>query len=188
MSKALKRVDGLVFVGDVNKGAEKMVTAWVAEAENQKSSELFIQISSLGGKLESAFGIFDCLRSSTIPVTTLSMGNVESAAVLIYPAGDKRLVTPTSLFMVHALGHSFDGLITKASVAPFIESITNNIQRYGDIFKDRTQVAKDVFDIDECLCGGESYINAGQAVRIGLATVAPAEYKVPQGAVWRHIS
>ena len=177
-----------MFVGDVNKGAERMITDWVAEAESRESSELFIQISSPGGKLEPAFGIYDCLRSTNIPVTTLSMGNVESSAVLIYLAGDKRLVTPTSLFMVHALGHRLDESITKASLGIFIESIANNIKRYGDIFKQRTKVTKDVFDIDECLCGGERYINAVDSGLIGLATVAPAEYKVPKGAVWRHIA
>jgi ATP-dependent protease ClpP protease subunit len=188
MPTKLKRVDALVLVGDINRGTERMVSDWVVQAESQNSSELFIQISSPGGKLEAAFGIYDCLRSSSIPVTTLNMGNVESAAVLIYLAGDKRLVTPTGLFMVHALGHSLDGLVTKASAGALIECLTNNIQRYGDIFKDRTKLSKDIFDIDECLCGGERYINAVQAGLLGLATVTPAEYKVPEGAIWRHIS
>ncbi len=181
------RIDALRFVGDINNSAERMVCDWVNKAQIHNSQELFIQISSLGGKIEAAFGIYECLRAANMPITTLCAGNVQSAAVLFYLAGDTRLVGLYSQFMIHAIGQKLDGLITHAALGPFIKSLSKDIKRYGDIFKERTQAGKSVFDVNKCLCGGEAYIDAAEAFRLGLATAPPADHKVPQGAIWREV-
>ena len=118
----------------------------------------------------------------------MCLGNVESAAVLFYLAGDRRLVSQTGLFMIHAVGFSCPNLITKAALGPFTENLSNDLQRYGHIFKERTKGAHIAFDIDQCLCQGERWINAAEAFQLGLATVPPAEHKAPKGAIWRHLA
>ena len=60
-------------------------------------------INSGGGDLQAAFAVIDTMKGSAIPVHTVGIGCVASAAVLIFIAGEKgkRVLTPNTSILSH---------------------------------------------------------------------------------------
>ena len=60
-------------------------------------------INSGGGDLQTAFAVIDTMKGSAIPVYTVGLGCVASAAVLIFIAGEKgkRVLTPNTSILSH---------------------------------------------------------------------------------------
>ncbi len=71
--------------------------------------ELIIQISSSGGSSDHGLLAFNFLKQIKIPKTTIGMGNVDSAAIMLFCAGDKRVTMPSCRFVLHQALLSING-------------------------------------------------------------------------------
>ena len=60
-----------------------------------------IMINSQGGSVNDMFAIYDAMQACKCEITTVGIGEVCSAAGLLLVAGDKRLASPTCMFMAH---------------------------------------------------------------------------------------
>lgn len=60
-----------------------------------------IAILSRGGDIEAGMALYDTIRSRDNQIITSGYGYVESIAVWVYIAGDKRIAYPNARFMVH---------------------------------------------------------------------------------------
>ena len=60
-------------------------------------------INSGGGDLQAAFAVIDTMKGSAIPVHTVGLGCVASAAIAIFMAGEKgkRVLTPNTSILSH---------------------------------------------------------------------------------------
>lgn len=67
---------------------------------NKDEKEIVIEISSNGGFLSEGFEMYDLLKASGKKIYTIGY-KVNSAAVLPFLAGTKRLVTPNAEFLIH---------------------------------------------------------------------------------------
>jgi len=80
------------------------ITKLVAAGSNNPKNpldEIIIQISSSGGSSDHGLLAYNFLSQLNVPKTTIGMGNVDSAAVMIFAAGDKRLSMPSCRFLLH---------------------------------------------------------------------------------------
>ena len=74
----------------------------VAQAKsNPGFEEIHVKINSSGGNAQAGFDIYHYLKSLGKPITTMVDGKCESIATVIALAGDKRTITPDSVFMIH---------------------------------------------------------------------------------------
>jgi ATP-dependent protease ClpP protease subunit len=64
-------------------------------------TELLIPISSVGGDIGAAIATYNILRSIRLPITTHNIGEVGSAANIVFLAGEKRLACKHSYFRHH---------------------------------------------------------------------------------------
>lgn len=87
-----------------------VITSAVNEMANNPEFELIININSIGGAAESAIKIFNLLEPHRSKVTTKVSGNCKSAAVLILLAGETRVASKASSFMIHGTTWAFYGL------------------------------------------------------------------------------
>lgn len=58
-------------------------------------------ICSRGGYVSETTAIYDLIKTSPVPITTIGYGHLESGGLLIYLAGHKRLLLPQARFMFH---------------------------------------------------------------------------------------
>jgi ATP-dependent Clp protease protease subunit len=95
------------FSGDVALDSAKEVVTWILD-ENFKTSKpnydhLTLVITSFGGDMMAAFAIIDAMRGSRIPIHTIGLGVIASAALMMHIAGEKghRTITPNTSVLSH---------------------------------------------------------------------------------------
>ena len=72
-----------------------------AKKNNKNIDELIIQIASYGGSADRGILVYNTLRQLGIPITTIGMSNVDSAAISIFCAGEKRFAMRSCRFLIH---------------------------------------------------------------------------------------
>ncbi len=82
------------------------VNALIQVVDNQLRSgakKIVLLISSIGGETTSAFTAYNYLRGIPAQVTTFNIGNVDSAATVLYCAGKNRYSLPGTRFLIHGV-------------------------------------------------------------------------------------
>lgn len=67
-----------------------------------------IMINSQGGSVSDMFAMYDAMQACECEITTIGIGEVCSAAGLLLVAGNKRLASPTCMFMVHNISGGYN--------------------------------------------------------------------------------
>lgn len=83
----------------------KAATEWILEANftEDRPEMLNLIITSPGGDLNAAFALIDVMRGSAVPVRTIGLGQIASAGLMIFIAGEKgqRILTPNTSILSH---------------------------------------------------------------------------------------
>lgn len=129
---------------------------------SQLNGDIVINIASFGGDLFEAYAIYDYIRSLKNNVTTKIVKSSASAATVISLAGDKRLISKNSRYLIHkpmlmAGGNSDD-----------FQEILNQLRELDkqiiDLYVEKTNLtAEEVLN----LMREEKFISAEEAIRMG---------------------
>ena len=83
----------------------KTAVEWIFEANfsEERPEMLNLIVTSPGGDLNAAFALIDVMRGSAIPIRTIGLGQIASAGLMIFIAGDKgmRILTPNTSILSH---------------------------------------------------------------------------------------
>lgn len=94
-----------LMMEEVSLQTVKAATEWVLEANftEERPEMLNLIITSPGGDLNAAFALIDVMRGSAIPVRTIGLGQIASAGLMIFIAGEKgqRILTPNTSILSH---------------------------------------------------------------------------------------
>jgi ATP-dependent Clp protease protease subunit len=96
-----------MLMGEVNEESCHSVISWIMSAnlapKEDQPEHLTLFVCSPGGDLHCAFALVDIMRGSPIPVATVGLGGIASAATLIVMSGHKgrRILTPNTSVMSH---------------------------------------------------------------------------------------
>lgn len=101
-----------VITGDIDDENVDKVIRWLIyeNLSSETGKTLTLYINSTGGSLTDAFALIDIMRSSTSIIRTIGVGNVMSAAFLIFAAGDKghRYISKNTSSMCHQFTDCMD--------------------------------------------------------------------------------
>lgn len=93
-------ISGLIGSNGKEKGVELVDV--ISQVRKQPEATSFsVYINSEGGYVDVGFDIYNYLKSLGLPITTIGTGMVASIATVIFMAGQKRIVTPNTQFMIH---------------------------------------------------------------------------------------
>lgn len=122
-------------------------------------------VNSPGGSADSGFAIYDLLRFSPCPITTVANGVIASAAVLIYLGTNKerRFSLPNARFLLHQPSTATRGQATDIDITA--REIVKLRTRYNQIVHEQTgkpveQVTKD--------SDRDFWLTSNEAVEYGL--------------------
>ncbi len=82
-----------------------------------KPKRITIALTTDGGCVYEAFGIYDLIRSNPIPVDVHAVGYCMSAGPVILQAGTKRTATENTQFMIHLGQESVSGEVATVRAA-----------------------------------------------------------------------
>jgi ATP-dependent Clp protease protease subunit len=95
----------LLLMEEITLASAKTAVEWIFEANfaDERPELLNLIITSPGGDLNAAFALIDVMRGSAIPIRTIGLGQIASAGLMIFIAGDKdnRILTPNTSILSH---------------------------------------------------------------------------------------
>src|ERR1700691_5469910 len=97
------------FVVDINTNTVNQLVQIVNRQANSGTKRVTILIASPGGDVAAGFAAYNILRSiPNIELTTFNVGNVDSAAMLLFSAGKNRysLPGPGPRFLIHGVSYN----------------------------------------------------------------------------------
>ena len=104
-SDSLEKLGVMLLMTDINSDSVKPVIEWILKANfaSTQPEQLTLIINSGGGSVTDAFALIDTMKGSGVPIHTIGLGEVSSAALMIFMAGDKgnRTLTPNSSILSH---------------------------------------------------------------------------------------
>ena len=92
--------------GIINSFTSNSVEDAISSLKDDKEP-ILILINSIGGTLNDAIIIYNLLKSVPNPITTLTIGNCQSAAAIVYSVGKNRYIAEDTTFMVHQPYNTF---------------------------------------------------------------------------------
>jgi ATP-dependent Clp protease protease subunit len=92
-----------LLIDEIDSDSAKEIVQWILESNFSEETPdiLNLIICSPGGELASAFAIIDIMKSSHIPIRTVGLGQIASAGLMIFLAGNERILTPNTSIMSH---------------------------------------------------------------------------------------
>lgn len=145
--------------------------------KNTSKDPITIHMQTVGGCWYSGMGIYDCIRSCKCKTTFIAYGQLCSMGTIIIQAATKRLITPSSSFMVHWGSSEISGhYLSSQNLAAFEKSAAENMlniysercHKSGQFFKDSDNSLPRVKSyIKRKLNNGDWYMSAEDAVYYG---------------------
>jgi len=143
------------------KSAEQFVM-FASDMKNNGFNEINICLNSIGGILDQAYYTFNMIEAIDIKIITWNMGNIQSAANIIYLCGDKRYATPNSTFFFHQTGYDPPTVrITEDFLAERLKAAQYDDNRSAQIIASKTN--KSIRDVRDWQ-NDEVVMNADAAV------------------------
>jgi len=100
----------VLFNDDVSKNIIERVVLPITSLSQKSRKPIKFLINSPGGSVENGQMVVDTLITSKAPIITIAMGEAMSAAFDIFIAGDRRIVYPNTILMMHSGSSRFDTL------------------------------------------------------------------------------
>jgi ATP-dependent Clp protease protease subunit len=161
------------FFGDVSEtSVNQMITfvtqnVFAVESQKQQVEELIIQIASNGGSSDHGLLAYNFLRQMNVKKTTINIGNVDSAAALIFCAGDARLAMQTSRFTLHGAMTTIQGQFSGSKLQEIADLNKRITDDYVKVIADTTR--KNKSSLKKKIDSGY-VIDAQESKNIGLVT------------------
>lgn len=117
------------FIGSVS---EQSVSDFISTIENIKTpiNSITINISSLGGGVTPGITMYNYLKNKQFNIITHNLGEVSSAALLIYLGGKIRTAEDISKFMLHPITICINESSTYYKVQEILNGVEADIQNY----------------------------------------------------------
>ncbi|MBQ3292673.1 MAG: ATP-dependent Clp protease proteolytic subunit [Mogibacterium sp.] len=131
--------------------------------------EITIYINSPGGEVQSGMAVVDLLGMIGTPVRTVCIGTAASMGAMLFLAGDKREMMPSSRLMIHdpsLSGGSFDGK-KPAEIEAELERLKETQEMIGKMIAEKT--GKSIEEVLK-ITARDTYFSPEEAIEFGLAT------------------
>lgn len=100
----------VLFNDDVTKNIIERVVLPITSLAQKSRKPIKFLINSPGGSVENGQMVVDTFLTSKAPIITIALGEAMSAAFDIFIAGDRRIVYPNTILMMHSGSSRFDTL------------------------------------------------------------------------------
>ncbi len=158
------------LLGDVTYETVGKAVQWIIYEHTQvnKPEFLTLYINSGGGDLYNAFALIDIMHASKYPVYTVGMGNIMSAAALIFACGARghRYIAKHTGVMMHQFYSDMEGKEHELQAA--MKELEFCRERIHDLLSTHCQISDKVIR-ERLLQPSDAWLTAEEAVKLKLA-------------------
>ncbi|MBI4094911.1 MAG: ATP-dependent Clp protease proteolytic subunit [Candidatus Liptonbacteria bacterium] len=159
------------LVGEINADAVKGITARLRElVEKDREGWINFFISSPGGDGNLGFAICDLVQFLKPKLQTIALGRADSTGVVVFLAGECRVVGPSTTMFLHDVGIELkkEARFTFLQLKTQVQKSEATRRRYCDIIAERTGGKVSAERALE-LMQAETTLDAEAAVELGFA-------------------
>ena len=164
------------FIGEINDENMLFLRNYIisqkqiSQEQNETISNLFINISSLGGSVSSGITMYNYLKQQNFNIITHNLGEVSSAALLLYLAGTTRTASSVSKFMIHPIKIGISGELPYFQVKEILKNIDADINNYAQIVNNETNSLNGKYSVDHYLRADSITLDLEMAKQCGIVT------------------
>jgi len=103
-------------------------------------THLHLAIQSRGGSIPIALALANLLINLSIPITTYNIGNIDSSALVVFAAGNKRICSTKGLFRTHPIGKEVKGVQTIETLTLLLQEIKEDTKQVSEFLASRTKI------------------------------------------------
>ena len=132
------------FSAEINPSTTETLIATMTNLANLTVKEVYLLLSTPGGRVMNGMNLFNVLRGMPFELTTHNVGNVDSIGNVVFLAGKKRYATENATFMFHGVG--FDNPQNQRLEEKFLRERLNGLlsdqKRIGNIISQHTNLSE----------------------------------------------
>jgi ATP-dependent Clp protease, protease subunit len=160
--------DRVILYNDVvNKSVIERIVLPLTTLANKNNQPIKLLINSPGGSVEDGQMVVDSIITSPVPVITVALGQAMSAAFDIFLAGDKRIVYPNTILMMHSGSSRFETQ-TLPQIGQEAELYRKYFERWSTWYSSRTNIS-DVKWLEMLSTGLNYYFFPEDSLKHGIA-------------------
>lgn len=129
----------ITLAGAINMEAVTKVSELLGAMNAVSREPITINIVSGGGMMAAGAALYDLIRCSPAPVTTVGFGYVASAAVIVFQAGSTRLLSPTARLILHEAKMPVEGELSAHDLLMAAKEIALEDQRLDRLVAERSR-------------------------------------------------
>lgn len=152
--------------GEVNENMSSIIIRSLLKMSEKSSDPIEIYLSSHGGDAYEGLAIFDAILACPCDIHIIASGKIMSAAFIIFLAGDIRIASPNTTFMMHSVSYGIEGTVkSREHEVQVIEGKRiNNV--FLDIMANRTNRNKKYWY--RTILNVDKYLTVAEAVELGI--------------------
>lgn len=158
------------LAGTIDEDSTLKAVKWIVyeNLDSRQDKTLTLYVNSSGGDLYQAFAIIDAMRSSQFPIRTIGLGQVMSAAFLIFASGTRgeRYIAQNTGIMCHQFTDSIENKYHDIRSA--MKEAENSNDRMLAILEQATGLPRSKIK-SKLLGASDSYLTAEEMVSLGAA-------------------
>lgn len=157
------------LVGEICESNINETIKWIVyENFDRRSDILTLYVNSTGGDLYHAFALIDIMKSSKVPIRTIGIGAIMSAAFLIFASGHKgeRYIGSNTGVMCHQFSGGTEGKYH--DIKAEIKEADFNNNKMIDILKEATGLTAAKIK-SKLLPESNVYLSVNEIVELGVA-------------------
>jgi ATP-dependent Clp protease protease subunit len=157
------------LTGEIGYENISRVIQWIVfeHTTTERPDHLTLYLNSGGGDLYNAFALVDIMVASTIPIYTVGIGNIMSAALLIFACGEvgHRYVAKHTGVMMHQFHSDMEG--KEHEIVASMKELQECRTRVNDLLKTRCGITDTVRK--KLLNPSDVWLTAEEAIKYRLA-------------------
>lgn len=159
-----------LLFGAVNDDSMMQVCEWILHENfsDNPPEALTLFINSEGGDLHAAFATVEMIKGSKIPVRTIGIGQICSAGLILFLAGQKghRTLTQTCSIMSHDYRTEVSG--PHHELVAVQKELNFTHERIVDHYKTTTGLSDKIIK-EKLISHGDNWLSPTEALKLGIA-------------------
>lgn len=154
------------FIGQINpENTEKLIQT-IREKVPDNCERIHLAIQSLGGAVPVALALANMLKSLKCEIKTYNVGNVDSAAIIVFSAGTDRVCSAHATFGVHPVAKILNGEYTAESLTQILNEIEIDTEKVAECISQN--IKSTTPSAWKTIMSTYHTLNAKEAIDIGL--------------------
>jgi len=169
----------LMFQGQVDAQSVASLMSAVSTAMGKGSTDIHLVITSFGGSVEYAQAAHGFLRAAPVSLTTYNISTVQSAANMIFLAGQQRVASGAATFVLHPVTRNLRATFNEHEIKDQAQLLSIGIKSTEAIYRNELKLSAAQYDELEhhnLILDAQGALAAGLVQRV-------AELALPPGAV-----